>query len=51
MDRAGPEAERDRPFALVGQGEPLRLLAPLIALAAHVVSPPAHVIEHRLEIA
>jgi hypothetical protein len=32
--------ERGRPFALIGQSEPLRLLTPVIALAAHVVSAP-----------
>src|SRR6516162_9946272 len=36
--------EHDRPFALIGQGEPLSLLTPVITLAAHVVSLPAHVV-------
>jgi hypothetical protein len=43
--------ERHRPFALVGEGKPLCLLAPVIALAANVVALPAHVTEHRPEIA
>jgi hypothetical protein len=37
--------ECHRPFALIGQGEPLCLLAPVIALVAHVVSLPAHVVQ------
>ena len=43
---------RGRPLALIGQGEPLSLLAPVIARVAHVVpllsqvvSLPAHVVQ------
>jgi hypothetical protein len=49
---------RSRSLALIGQGEPLSLLAPVIALMAHVVSLsahvvplPAHVVEYRPEVA
>jgi hypothetical protein len=41
---------RGRPIALIGQGEPLSLLAPVIALVAYVVSLPAHVVQHGPEI-